>query len=149
MRMFARKMISAYGATAAMAFFMAYTMSDGYGAGSGLLAVVGITALTASPVVFLYGSVISVFFELATKRIPNRPVGLVISGLGHAGFGALFASAVNLTPFFNLAFAATALAYFLIDLLQQLTEGGPHWGKVIAALLAWPIAAAAVVILTY
>ena len=141
--MFLRKTISAYVATAAIAIVMACSMSVGLSAYS-LLALIGMIALVASPVVFLYGTFVSIVLELITKQIPKRTVGIFLSGAGHAGFGALFTLKSEPSLFFYVAFAATAFVYFLIDMLQQLTEQGAYRQKVRAVLLAVPVVAAAV-----
>ncbi|MDQ6418763.1 hypothetical protein RB620_04850 [Paenibacillus sp. LHD-117] len=98
MDMLIRKAISTFVAAGANAIFFALAMYEGL---SGqFLSTLGVVSFVAFPVVLIYGSLVSLVLEFATVRwVPNRVAGSILSGLGHAGFGALFGWMLDLDPF--------------------------------------------------
>lgn len=142
--MLVRKVISSFVAGTAAALWFCVWMREGH---NGFLAQFGIVAFVAYPVALIYGSIVSIALEAATDRwVSNRMLGYIVSGLGHAGFGALFGLPLVVADFgawLAWIFALTALVYFGVDLLLRFAEDKPWRRKIRMAMLALPVVAIA------
>jgi hypothetical protein len=142
--MLVRKVIGSFVAGTAAALWFCLWMRDG---NNSFLTQFGIVAFVAYPVALIYGSIISIALEAATDRwIPNRLMRYIGSGLGHAGFGALFGLPLMIADFggwLAWIFALTALVYFGVDLLLRSAEDKRWRRKIRMAMLALPVVAIA------
>lgn len=144
MQVLVRKLISSFVAGTVAALWFCVWMKDGH---NSFFATFGIVSYVAYPVTLIYGSIVSFALEAATDRLlSNRLIRYTLSGLGHAGFGALLGLPLMLEEsagWLAWIFALTALVYFGTDLLLRFAENKPWrwWMRVI--MLALPVVAIA------
>ncbi|MFD0590429.1 hypothetical protein ACFQZE_20785 [Paenibacillus sp. GCM10027627] len=120
--MLLRKSIAGYLASFATVIYyvLHFTLFDGQSLSTtfeDLFQSLSFLSLYVFPVVFVYGSLVSIGVELAAKRwVSNRTLNWLLMAAGHMIFGMLFALPFRIWGFVLLC-GASALVYFLIDRL--------------------------------
>lgn len=96
-------------------------------------------SLFVFPIILIYGSLVSFLMEFVADRLLSRgAVRVIITGIGHIAFGALFALPFG-SMHFTLSCAASALLFFGMDQLTAYLLARGWRKRTIIATLALPI----------
>ncbi|MHA7967036.1 hypothetical protein ACX93W_23245 [Paenibacillus sp. CAU 1782] len=140
-----RKVLSSYLACGAVILYFWYLFAISPGSSvyvvQELLSWLPLISLYAIPVVFVYGTLVSLTLDFVLARLTlSRWVQLLLSAALHMLMGAVFGLFFQLVPL-AIAGSLTALLYWGTDLLLKQAEWTKHRKKWLTGILLLPIVA--------